>query len=52
MVKVARQGILFGIGASVILMLLASLGCFPPAAGALLQEGLDLAAILNALRVR
>jgi P-type E1-E2 ATPase len=52
MVTVARQGILFGIGASLGLMLLASLGAFPPAVGALLQEALDLAAILNALRAR
>ena len=52
MVTVARQGILVGIGASAFLMILASLGFFPPAVGALLQEALDLAAILNALRVR
>ncbi len=52
MVGVARQGILFGIGASVGLMLLASLGYIAPATGALLQEALDLAAILNALRAR
>jgi cation transport ATPase len=52
MVTVARQGIFFGMGASVALMLLASLGHIPPAMGALLQEALDLAAILNALRAR
>jgi len=52
MVGVARQGILFGIGASIFLMLLASLGAIPPAVGALLQEALDLATILNALRAR
>jgi cation transport ATPase len=52
MVSVARQGIFFGMGASLGLMFLASLGYVPPAVGALLQEGLDLAAILNALRAR
>jgi P-type E1-E2 ATPase len=52
MVAVARQGIFFGMGASFGLMFLASLGYVPPAVGALLQEGLDLAAILNALRAR
>lgn len=52
MIRIARQGILFGIGASLFLMILASLGFIKPALGALLQEGLDLATILNALRAR
>jgi len=52
MVAVARQGILFGIGASMVLMVLAGLGWFPPAVGALLQEALDLATLINALRAR
>lgn len=52
MVRVAKQGIFFGMGASVVLMVLAALGHIPPTAGALLQELLDLAAILNALRAR
>jgi heavy metal translocating P-type ATPase len=52
MVAVARQGIFFGMSASLGLMLLASLGYVPPAVGALLQEALDLVAILNALRAR
>jgi P-type E1-E2 ATPase len=52
MVGVARQGILFGLGASLALMALASLGYIRPAVGALLQEVIDLAAILNALRAR
>lgn len=52
MVTVARQGILFGIGVSTGLMVLASLGFIPPTVGALLQELLDLATILNALRAR
>jgi heavy metal translocating P-type ATPase len=52
MVTVAKQGILFGIGASLLLMVCASLGWIPPAVGALLQEALDLVTIFNALRVR
>ena len=52
MITVARQGILFGMGASFALMILASLGYISPSLGALLQEALDLAAIVNALRAR
>ena len=52
MVRVARQGIVFGIGASFVLMVIAAFGGFPPTVGALLQEVVDLAAILNALRAR
>jgi P-type E1-E2 ATPase len=52
MVTVARQGILFGIGASVILMIFACAGIIHPATGAILQELLDLATIINALRAR
>jgi cation transport ATPase len=52
MVAVARQGICVGIGVSTLLMLLASLGYIPPAMGAVCQEVLDLATILNALRAR
>ena len=33
-------------------MLVAAFGYLPPVAGALLQEGVDLAVILNALRAR
>ncbi len=33
-------------------MVAASLGLIPPAAGALLQEAIDVAVILNALRAR
>ena len=50
MVRIAKQGILFGIGASFVLMGAAAFGLFSPAVGALLQEAIDLAAILNALR--
>lgn len=52
MTRVARQGIYLGMGASLLLMALASRGLIPPSLGALLQEGIDLAAILNALRCR
>jgi heavy metal translocating P-type ATPase len=52
MTSVAKQGIFFGIGASVVLMVVASFGGFPPTVGAVLQEVVDLAAILNALRAR
>ena len=37
-------------GLSLAAMLVAALGYLPPVAGALLQEGIDLAVILNALR--
>jgi cation transport ATPase len=37
--------------ASVIGMGFAAAGLLPPAAGALLQEGIDLVAVLNALRM-
>ena len=50
--QVARQGILIGIGVSVVLMIFATAGWIPPAMGALFQELLDLATILNALRAR
>jgi P-type E1-E2 ATPase len=52
MVSVARQGIFFGIGASLVLMVVAGMGFVPPVAGAMLQEMLDLVTIINALRAR
>ncbi len=52
MLTVARQGIYLGLGASIVLMALASFGTIPPAVGAILQEGIDVAVIFNALRVR
>jgi P-type E1-E2 ATPase len=48
---VAVQGIWVGIGLSGIAMLFAAFGFIDPAAGALLQEGIDVLVILNALRV-
>ncbi len=50
-IRVAVQGIWVGIGLSGIAMLFAAFGFIAPAAGALLQEGIDVLVILNALRV-
>jgi len=49
-IKIARQSILWGIGLSIIAMIFASLGYIPPIVGAGLQEAIDVAVILNALR--
>src|SRR6266496_2422304 len=48
---VALQGIWVGMGLSGIAMLFAAFGFITPAAGAILQEGIDVIVILNALRV-
>jgi P-type E1-E2 ATPase len=47
---IARQCIGAGLGLSAAAMLVAAFGGLQPTAGALLQEGIDLAVILNALR--
>jgi len=47
---IARQSIWLGLGLSAAAMGAASLGLLAPAAGALLQEGIDIASIVNALR--
>ena len=52
MVKIAKQGIFFGLGCSFILMGVAAFGFIPPAIGALSQEVIDAAVVLNALRAR
>jgi heavy metal translocating P-type ATPase len=49
---IARQSVLIGIGASLVAMGFAALGFLPPVAGAILQEGIDVGVILNALRAR
>ncbi len=49
--RVALQGIWIGMGLSTIAMLFAAFGYIFPAAGAILQEGIDVIVILNALRV-
>ncbi len=48
--NVARQGIWIGIGLSIVAMIVAAFGFIPPTMGAILQEGIDVIAILNALR--
>ena len=50
--RIALQSIGVGLGVSFALMIVASLGYITPAAGAVMQEALDAAVILNALRVR
>ena len=48
--RIARQSVLAGMGLSIAAMFVAAAGELPPAAGALLQEAIDVAVILNALR--
>ncbi len=52
MVHVAKQGIILGMGLSLILMIIAALGYIPPPIGAIMQEIIDVIVILNALRAR
>jgi heavy metal translocating P-type ATPase len=47
---IARQSVLAGMGLSMAAMGLAAFGLIPPVGGAVLQEGIDVAVILNALR--
>ena len=47
---IARQSVLTGMGLSTAAMAVAAAGYLPPIAGALFQEVIDLAVILNALR--
>lgn len=49
-IRIARQSIVAGLGLSAAAMLVAAAWLLAPAAGALLQEGIDVAVILNALR--
>ncbi len=48
---IALQSIVAGMGLSALAMLAAGAGHLPPVSGAVLQEGIDVAVILNALRV-
>ena len=48
--RIARQSIWVGLSLSMMAMVAAAAGHIPPVAGALLQEGIDVAVILNALR--
>ncbi len=50
--RIALQSIGVGLGLSVALMVIASFGLISPPTGAVMQEALDAAVILNALRVR
>ena len=47
---IALQSVVVGIGLSVLAMLAAGFGYLQPVQGALLQEAIDVATILNALR--
>jgi heavy metal translocating P-type ATPase len=49
-VRIARQSIVAGLVLSGSAMVVAALGFIPPTAGALIQEAIDVAVILNALR--
>ncbi|MGE0415209.1 MAG: heavy metal translocating P-type ATPase [Acetobacteraceae bacterium] len=48
--RIAMQSIIAGLGLSAIAMAAAALGFLSPVAGALVQEAIDVAVILNALR--
>ncbi|HWO61062.1 MAG TPA: heavy metal translocating P-type ATPase [Umezawaea sp.] len=49
--RIARQSALVGMGLSLVAMGLAAVGLLAPAPGAVVQEAIDVAVILNALRV-
>lgn len=49
--RIALQSVAGGLALSVIGMIVAAFGYLPPVAGALTQEAIDVAVILNALRV-
>jgi heavy metal translocating P-type ATPase len=48
--RIALESVLAGMGLSLVAMLVAAAGYLPPVAGALLQEAIDVAVIVNALR--
>lgn len=49
-IRIAMQSILWGIGLSILAMIFAAFGLIPPLFGAGIQEAIDVAVILNALR--
>ena len=49
--KIALQSAAGGMGLSMVGMFLAAAGYLPPVAGAVAQEIIDIAAVLNAVRV-
>jgi hypothetical protein len=50
--RIARQSIQTSLGLSGVAMLLAAFGLIAPTVGAVLQEIIDVAVIINALRAR
>jgi hypothetical protein len=48
--RIAQQSVFAGMGLSLVAMLVAAAGYLAPVAGAVLQEGIDVLVILNALR--
>ncbi|ANW65083.1 ATPase P [Mycobacterium sp. djl-10] len=48
--RIAVQSAVVGMSLSMAAMIIAAVGWLPPAAGALLQEGIDIAVIVNAMR--
>jgi cation transport ATPase len=48
--RIARQSVIAGLALSSLGMAAATVGALPPVAGALFQEVIDVAVILNALR--
>lgn len=48
--RIAMQSVVAGIGLSVVAMIVASFGYLRPVEGALVQEAIDVAVVLNALR--
>jgi cation transport ATPase len=47
---IALESVYVGIGLSAVAMLVAAFGSLPPVQGALIQEAIDVAVVLNALR--
>ena len=48
-ITLAKQGIYLGIGASTLAMIMSAFGYIPPLPGVILQEGIDVIVIINAL---
>ncbi|WP_458759203.1 heavy metal translocating P-type ATPase [Afipia sp. TerB] len=48
--RIALESVFVGLGLSIVAMIVAAFGYLPPVAGALTQEAIDIAVILNALR--
>jgi Hemerythrin HHE cation binding domain len=49
-IRIALESVYVGMGLSLVAMIAAAAGYIPPVAGAVLQEGIDVLVILNALR--